>query len=47
MKADDLKHGQKVTWKGKVYTVGNTYHNLVELYKDGKFVVIVNVKQIK
>jgi hypothetical protein len=47
MKADDLKHGQKVTWRGKIYEVGNTYHNLIELYKNGKLVAIVNEKSIK
>jgi hypothetical protein len=46
MKAEGLKHGQKVTWRGKIYEVGNTYHNLVELYKDGKLVAIVNEKSI-
>lgn len=32
--------GVEVTYKGKKYTTGNRYHDLVELWKDGKPVKI-------
>ncbi len=28
-------------YKGILYTIGNRYHNQVELWKDGKFVMVV------
>ena len=39
---DNLLSGQLVMWRNKFYTTGNRRHELVELYRDNKFIRVVN-----
>jgi len=43
---DDLNAGVEVIWKGEKYTTGNRYHDLVELYRDGKLVEWVAIVEV-
>ena len=44
---NDLDGGVRVKYKGEKYTTGNRRHELVELYKDGKFVRTVKISKVK
>ncbi len=43
----DLKGGLSVTYEGQLYTTGNRYNGLVELYQDNKFCATVDQKDCK
>jgi hypothetical protein len=34
---DELKWGQDILWRGRIVQCGNTGHNLIEIYENGKF----------
>lgn len=44
---NDLDGGVKVLWRNKVYVTGNRRHEKVELYKNRKFIRIVNISSIR
>lgn len=44
---DNLKAGELVCWRGKVYRTGNRYHNLVELYRGRKLICAAKISSIR
>ena len=44
---NDLDGGEIVIWRGKEYITGNRRHSKVELYKEKKFIRIVNIESVK
>lgn len=43
----DLNNVKEVKWKGKIYNVRNARYNLVDLFKNGEFVVTIDIDQLK
>jgi len=44
---DNLHGNVKVKYRGKEYLTGNRYHDLIELWLDGKFYRTVRMTSIK
>ncbi len=44
---NDLDGGEIVIWRGKEYITGNRRNTKVELYKEKKFIRIVNIESVK
>ena len=44
---DDLDGIREVRWYGKIYEKGNCRHNLCELWKNKKFIRIVDIKELE
>lgn len=43
---ETLTSNVPVIWRNKFYTTGNRYHSKVELFRNGKFIRVVNANFI-
>ena len=46
-KDGDIARDQKIRYEGAIYDFGNRGHGLVELYRNGKFVLCIEATEAK
>jgi len=44
---NNINAGVTVFWDGSFFETGNRMYDLIELYKDGEFIITINIRHVR